>query len=253
MDSVMSHGSPTLYQELAELLQKDIETGFYVVGSLLPTEHELSAKFAVSRQTVRASLSLLQERGYISRKKAVGTRVESARPSSSYRQTYDSIAHLVRVAAEAEIRVTESVRRVSFDRAAARRLDAPLGGDWIEFSGRRVRARQKNQTVSWQHIYLDAEFEKVVALAGDHPDQLISTLLEQEYGGMIAEIRQTISATELPEASAQALGAPPGSPALKLIRHFKDRRGRILEISETIYPADSVRISSRIRRTPPEA
>lgn len=248
----MTQETTTLYQEVANHLLKDIEEGVYVVGGLLPTEHELSTRFAVSRQTIRSSLTLLQERGYISRKKAVGTRVESLKPVAGYRQVYDSIDDLVRTAAEAEIRVIDSVRHVKFDKAAARRLGVAIGGDWIEFAGKRVRSRQPDRAVSAHAVYLDARFERVIPLAHAHPDRLISTLLEQAYDVAPSEIRQTISVTTLPEAAAQALGCAPGASALKLLRHFKDRKGEVLLISETLYPGDRVQISTRIQRALPD-
>lgn len=252
VEVLMTRETTTLYQEVANHLLKDIEEGLYVVGSLLPTEHELSTRFAVSRQTIRASLKLLQESGYISRKKAVGTRVESVKPATGYRQSYDSIDDLVRTAAEAEVRVIETVRRVTLDKAAARRLGVAIGGCWIEFAGLRVHSRQPGRAVSAHTVYLDARFDQVVELAHAHPDRLISNLLEQAYSVAFSEIRQIISVATLSEAAARSLGCDPGSSALKLVRHFKDLAGQVLVISETIYPGERVQISTRIQRALPK-
>jgi hypothetical protein len=81
---------------------------------------------------------VLQERGYISRKKSVGTRVESANPSVSYSQSFGTIDDLVRVAAT-EVCSVQSVREVTLDRAMARRLEATIrwSQDWHIFSGDR--------------------------------------------------------------------------------------------------------------------
>ena len=57
---------------------------------------------------------MLQERGYISRKKSVGTRVESANPSVSYSQSFGTIDDLVRVAAT-EVCSVQSVREVTLE------------------------------------------------------------------------------------------------------------------------------------------
>lgn len=243
----------TLYQEVANTLVREIEEGRYVVGGLLPTEIELSGTFGVSRQTVRAALKLLQERGYISRKKSVGTRIESANPGFAYRQSYDSIDDLVRIAAEFEVRSTEIVERLTLDKATARRLGAALGGDWIRMGGRRTRPRHEAKAISWQNVYILAEFEPIVASARAHPETLVSTLLERECGVVIVEIRQTISVCALTDQAAAALDAEPGSPGLSVIRQFKDQAGRTIEISETTYPGDRISISSRLRRSGPQA
>lgn len=238
----------TLYEEVANTLLKDIEEGRHVVGSLLPTELELGARFGVSRQTVRAALTILQDQGYISRKKAVGSLVESTSPSSAYHQVFDTIEDLVRTATETEVRLNVVVKRISLDKATARRIGGVVGSEWFLFSGARVRARQRSQIVSWANIFIDSEFEAIVKLERENRDVLMSTLLERECGVSIVEIRQTIAAGALPSVAADAFKAKAGDPALSVLRHFKDKSGRILEISETIYPGDRVSISTRMRR-----
>lgn len=54
-------------------LKKEIETEYYVKGSLLPSENLLSEKYKVSRETIRKSLSLLVENGYIQKQKGKGS------------------------------------------------------------------------------------------------------------------------------------------------------------------------------------
>lgn len=54
---------------LKELIQKDIERGI----QKLPTEAELCRKYKVSRQTVRLSLSILEQEGLIIKKKGSGS------------------------------------------------------------------------------------------------------------------------------------------------------------------------------------
>lgn len=50
-----------VYQDLVE----KIEAGTYTVGSLLPSEHQLTSQYGVSRETARKALAILTERGYI--------------------------------------------------------------------------------------------------------------------------------------------------------------------------------------------
>ncbi|MFD0697432.1 GntR family transcriptional regulator [Paenibacillus sp. GCM10027628] len=58
-------GKLSLYAEIYDKILKLINTGVYPVGSKLPSEVELSKTMKVSRMTLRQSLSLLQEDGYI--------------------------------------------------------------------------------------------------------------------------------------------------------------------------------------------
>lgn len=234
------------YIDVANSLVKEIVDGHYVIGSLLPTEHELAGQFGASRHTVRAALALLQDRGYISRKKAVGSRVESSNPTASYTQSVETLEDLVRVAAT-EVRSLKSIQPIILDRPTARRLGAPVGSDWILFTGPRVDVRRQ-MPVSWANIYIDAAFSKIIERVEANPQMLISSMIERECGQTIAEIRQTISGTLIDEGLAEELHTQAGSAGLRILRHYKDASNRILEITETIYPADRVSISFQLKR-----
>ncbi|KWR90748.1 GntR family transcriptional regulator [Cupriavidus sp. IDO] len=242
-----SAAQTTRYLELASSLVKDIVEGRYVTGCLLPTEPDLARQYGVSRHTVRSALDVPQERGYISRKKSVGTRVESANPSVSYSQSFGTIDDLVRVAAT-EVRSVQSVREVTLDRAMARRLEAPVGSKWVCLSGVRVDVRKGNSPVSWAGIYIDTAFAHITKQVEENPQTLVSALIERECGQTIAEIRQTISGALVDEPMAKVLKADAGSAGLRLLRHYKDEKGRILEMTETLYPADRVSVSLHLKR-----
>lgn len=70
----------TKYQILATVLQTDIEQRTLLEGTRLPTEVELSEKYAVSRQTVRQALTLLENQGLLTRKQGSGTYVSRSVP-----------------------------------------------------------------------------------------------------------------------------------------------------------------------------
>ena len=88
-------GSRPRYQILAARLRKEIESGRYPVGSLLPTELEISTQLNVSRSTVREAIRRLQAAGLVSRRPGVGTRIESTAPIPTYAQIGSSIQELV--------------------------------------------------------------------------------------------------------------------------------------------------------------
>lgn len=234
------------YLEIANTLIRDISDGKYVVGSLLPTEHELAEFNSASRQTVRAALQVLQDRGYISRKKAVGTRVESINPSSAYLQSIETIDDLVLVAT-IEIRAIESVNIVTLDRVTARRLGAPIGSEWVRLTGPRMDAK-KNSPFSWATIYIDVAFNRIIPKIKKHPSVLVSSMIEHDCGKSIAGIRQTVFGTLINDPIAKALGVPSGGAGLRILRHYKDSSQKILEMTETIYPAERVSVSFNLRR-----
>src|SRR5512140_323499 len=91
--SVFDYKRPR-YQSVAEELSSAIREGIYSVGSMLPTESALCAKFGVSRQTVREATRLLIQVGLVSRHQGIGTRVERATADETYVQRLGALPDL---------------------------------------------------------------------------------------------------------------------------------------------------------------
>ena len=68
-----------LYYQVGQILRREIETGKYKPGDLIPTEAELQARFDVSRATIRQAIADLVYSGLVERKRSQGTRVASGR------------------------------------------------------------------------------------------------------------------------------------------------------------------------------
>jgi len=62
-----------LDSQTTELILKEIRTGRFKNVSVLPTEVDLATLFNVSRTTIRESLASLENEGFISRKRRIGT------------------------------------------------------------------------------------------------------------------------------------------------------------------------------------
>jgi len=55
--------------------KKKIKEGYYLPGVLLPTEQELEQQYSVSRTTIRKTIGLLTNEGYLRVKQGRGTEV----------------------------------------------------------------------------------------------------------------------------------------------------------------------------------
>lgn len=86
--------SSTLYLQLARTLRAEILCGTFPLGSQLPTESELCARFAVSRQTVREALRRLREDHLVASRQGAGTIVVSGH-EDAYAQDILSVNDLV--------------------------------------------------------------------------------------------------------------------------------------------------------------
>ena len=78
MDPILPIRQPSLADQVYDILVKGISDGTYPPGSLLPSENQLADRFKVSRPTIRAAFARLVERGYVRRRRGVGTFVAEA-------------------------------------------------------------------------------------------------------------------------------------------------------------------------------
>jgi DNA-binding GntR family transcriptional regulator len=61
------------YRKLFEILRKHITEGVYQAGDLLPSENELCQLYGMTRPTVRQSLGMLANEGYITKRQGKGS------------------------------------------------------------------------------------------------------------------------------------------------------------------------------------
>lgn len=225
-----------------------ITSGHFAVGSLLPTELELVKHYGTSRHTVRAALAELQQAGLVSRRKNVGTRVESAKPRSTFRPSLASVDDLVQFGAE-HLRVVQSIDRKTVSGALADEIGCESGTPWVRISNLRMVGDDTTAPVGWTDVYIDPRYADVAELVRASPDTLTSTLIEQHHGRQIAEIHQDVRAFAIEDgAMAKALRTAPGTAALKIVRRYFDAQGEMFEASVSVHPAERFSVSMRLKR-----
>ena len=65
--------TPPKYAQVIAEIQRRIESGEYPPGSLLPSEHQLSAEFGMARPTVVRALRVLRQEGWIDTQQGKGS------------------------------------------------------------------------------------------------------------------------------------------------------------------------------------
>ncbi len=235
------------YALVARDLKDKIASGGYPVGSLLPTELELCDLYEVSRHTVRAAITQLQNLGLVSRRKRVGTRVEASTPSGGYRHSLASVEDLVHLA-ETQERAIQDVRHFVADIAEAERLGLQPGGHYFCISSIRVDDERGRAPMCWTDVYADEAYTDVIELAREHPDALVAALIERHFGRRIEVVDQQVRAVLLSAELAARLDARAGEPGLKIIRHYRDEQGRLVVVSETVHPDDRFTLVMQMKR-----
>ncbi|WP_336335059.1 GntR family transcriptional regulator [Pseudomonas putida] len=239
--------NPTRYATVAKHLMEGIASGRYPVGSLLPTELELCDLYDVSRHTVRAAIDQLLSQGLVSRRKRVGTRVEANSPRGGYSQSLPSVADLAQVTATQQ-REVQDVRHFVADLNETTRLGLVAGEHYFCISSIRIDRQYNAAPLCWADVYAQRDYAEAIELAREHPGQLIAELIEQHYGRVIAVVDQQVRAVSLTQEMAQALKAEAGSPALKIIRHYREENGDLMAVSETVHPDDRFTLVTQMRK-----
>ncbi len=228
-------GAAPLYLRVARLIERNIRDRRLAVGSLLPTEHELSSSLKVSRQTVRHAIAHLRDQGLLSARKGVGTRVEAS--AHDWRKSYSvrSVADLVELARETEMRVTHREDVEARGRLAVE-LGCRPGRRWHHFGGPRFHVPAET-AFCWTEVYLDGRLAPIV-----RPIDVLRTavfvMVEDQAGEPIVEIRQDIHPCVIDAAKAPILGSKVGDLALQITRRYSGAGGRLLLLSHTLLPGD---------------
>jgi DNA-binding GntR family transcriptional regulator len=235
--------------ELASRLECAIGAGEHPVGSLLPTEIELCARFGVSRHTVREALRSLRESGLVTRRQGSGTQVIAAASRGTYVQSLASVDDVLQYARDTSLEV-ESRRRVVARGPLARLLGCTPGQRWVAIAALR-RAGSGAEPICVTDIYLDPDYASVVPRIG-RSRGAVHALIEAEHALRIEEIVQSISAVVLDSGQAERLGSGEGEAALRIVRRYLGPAGRLVEASVSVHPADRFTYSMRIRREAPQ-
>ena len=235
------------HAEIARDLRDAIAAGSLAVGSVLPTELELCARYGVSRHTVRIAIADLAETGLVMRRKRFGTVVQATEPARSYRHTVASVDDLVQYGAD-HVRSVRKTGLVTAGPALAQDLGCPVGTVWFRVASLRYDRGTTEEPLGLTEVYVDPAHAEVGAWARRSPDRLISSFVAERTGQRIARIKQDVTAMLIDRRLAGLLVVEAGSPALRIVRHYLDDDGRLIVGSVSVHPASRFRVSSVLER-----
>ena len=235
------------YAALARVLADEIAAGRFPVGSLLPTEAQLQARFDASRHTVREALRELKQRGLVAARAGIGTSVRARAPAQPLLHGVGTLRDLIQFFEATRMR-TLGLREVIADDALADRLPMKVGQQWHEARLLRFGA-DAERPVAVMSVYVRPEHADVLRRI-DGGEVPVHALIERHHGVRLAEVRQRIRAVILGRADGRALRARAGAPALEIARSYLDTRDRVAMIAVGLYPADRFEHATRFRIDP---
>lgn len=236
-------GDP-LYVQLARTLKDEIVSGVYPIGTQLPKEDLLRARFEVSRFTVREALRLLRDEGLVQPRQGAGTVVVPVVTADTQVHNVMSIDDLDAFASTTRLELS-SIRSLPLGKKLAGRVGVPPGELWLHAAGYRFGAAAA--PVSRIEFFIKHEFSGVERLLARHNGPVFP-MIEDLYAVQVVEVRQEIRAAATTQALALAFDIAPGDPVLEIVRSYSLADGKIAQVTVNTHPATRFRHSMVMRR-----
>lgn len=236
------------YQVLARTLRTRVRDGEFADGRQLPTEAQLAAEHALSRQTVRRAYQDLVAEGTVYRVRGRGT--FAAQDSGGYVRQVGTVDDLMGLSEDTAMQVVEPLHR-KVDPISAGRLRTP--SDLIH----ELRFVRMHDGVRFcaTTVHLPPDVARVLADVEElHTVDRVSTLtviglLDERLPFPITEAQQSITLDEISAADARSLGGEPGRPSLRIDRLYLDTNGDAVELAVSHFLPEHYSYRVRLLRS----
>ncbi|HEX6327842.1 MAG TPA: GntR family transcriptional regulator [Jiangellaceae bacterium] len=227
---VLDRASPVpLYFQVAQFLERRIESGELPPGMRLDNEIALADQFGLSRPTMRRAIEYLVDRGLLVRKRGVGTQVvqPKVRRPVELSSLYDDLRDAGR---EPRTQVLSFAVEPPSE-VVAEALS--IGADSQVYSVGRIRFTGR-EPLSIMHNWLPVG---VVALDREILESRGLYDVLRTSGVTLKIATQTIGGRAARAAEARLLAERPGAPLLTMTRTAYDETGRAVEYGSHVYRA----------------
>ncbi len=240
------NSSLPLYAQIEGILASSIKTGELQPGSQLPPEDSLSARFCVSRTTIRVTIQNLARRGLVEIRRGKGTFVAQPRITQELTSLTSFVEDMQAIGLHATARLLDQ-SVVAASQAVAQQLGIPEGTSVVKI--RRVRVAD-GTPVSLDETYLPHGIGLKV-MANDLEVEPIFSLLEQKYDQRLTEADYWLEAVAANTDVASALGVALGSPIFRIERTSYCAGRRPIDYERLYYRGDQIRFVTRLARRRP--
>lgn len=229
-------GSLPLYQQIAELLIRDIAAGRLIDGERLPPERDMAANLGIAVGTLRQALKSLTEKGLLARVQGSGNYIRAKADATSVYALF----RLERVAGGG----LPTARILSVDRCIK---DPRLPAFGSHAEGHRIRRLRflSGQMAAVEEIWLDAVH--IDQLAAEDLSESLYLYYRQRLGLWIARAEDSIGQGPVPEWAPPEFPHAPGSPLPMITRISWAQGGQSVEASFTWYDPQTVRYVARLK------
>lgn len=240
MTSEISGRGPK-YHRIADALRAEIQAGELPPGSRLPAETVLTERFGVSLPTLRQAIGVLRAEGLIESRHGIGTFVKEnrrlqRRSRSRYGRARDDEKLLT---ADLQHRIVFAGRAPVPPHIAEAMSVEP--GTEVVVRRRHLADPDSGRLEEIGASYLPVEFAGDTYL--EKPDVVPKALflcLEDLSGKTYAHARDAWVSRPATADETDVLDLPTGTPVLHVVHTARAEDGQVLEVSESVWPADRV-------------
>jgi len=218
-----------LYYQVALELERAIQSGELAPGSRLDNELALADRLGLSRPTVRKAIEYLVDRGYLVRKRGIGTQVvhPKVRRPVELTSLWDDLA----TSGKDPSTIVRSLRTVAAPDAVAHALRVEPGSPVVALERLRYAG---DEPLAIMRNHLPAGLVELTADALEHGGLY---QLMRAAGIRPHMASQTIGARAASAAEARLLEGRAGEPLLTMRRTTYDDGGRAVELGDHLYRA----------------
>ncbi|GGX38855.1 GntR family transcriptional regulator [Streptomyces chartreusis] len=226
------------HEEIADELRQAIDREEYTVGSLLPAETDLAARYGVSRGTVRQAVAALTAEGLIGSRQGARRVVLASRRSQSFAELRSFAQWANAMGREATGHVVSQEYHPATKEDAVR-LQLSAGTPVLHVL--RMRGLDGEPVLLERTVYADWISPAVESIEPDCAS--VTQRLYEDTGLVFAYGEHVIDAVSAGAQDAELLGIRRTSPLLRVRRVTTTREGRPVEWSDDRYRSDAVSFS----------
>jgi GntR family transcriptional regulator len=253
-----------MYRQIADDLQRRIESGELARGAQIPTEIELREHYEASRNTIRDAIKWLITRGLVETRPGQGTFViEKINP---FVTTLTGDPETGRGGGEegvyvAEVARSKRVSEITEPQVEIQKAERPVARSLRIEEGAQVVSRHQQRFIDGTPWSLQTSFYPMSLVQRGAIDLIQATDIEggtvaylaKECGVEQAGYRDTIAVRTPDETEVRFFKLPADGrvPVFEIYRVGFDKEGYRFRLTITVYPADRNRLRVDVGEVPP--
>ena len=230
-----------LYVQIAESLLEQIVTGKLSPEEQLPSERELSQQLKVSRATLRAALTVLDNKGLLVRRPGDGTYIAHPKIERQADKLVPFTEGMRKRGYQVSARIIRLEQRLA-EVSVARKLNIPVSS--TVYYCQRLRLINQEPVALEQFSMPEYRFPELESY--DLETRSFYEIAESEYGISIQQAQQSLEAVLATEFEADLLEIEPGAPLMLERRLAFDPDNRPVEYGHDLYRGDHFRFITEV-------